>query len=144
VGLVPVVIGVPTATPTVTSTPTPQAVSSQPTGNNQITTTTNTEKPRHDEQDTDGRSHDDVHTEGNVVGVERSADGMTALVTIALGPGGHEQLIVQIPCPRQACPDIQVGDYVEADGYQNGVGDPDGYFVAADGIAVWRNGHTVR
>jgi hypothetical protein len=69
---------------------------------------------------------------------------MSLLVTIALGPGGHERLIVQVPCSRQACPDIQVGDYLEADGYQHGVGDPDDYFVAADEITVWRNGHEMR
>ena len=69
---------------------------------------------------------------------------MSVLVTIALGPGGQERLIVQVPCSRGVCPDIQVGDYVEADGYQNGVGDPNTYFVATDEMTVWRNGRTVR
>ena len=51
--------------------------------------------------------------------------------------------MVQVPCPDQKCPDIQVGDYLEADGYQNGVGDPNSYFVASDGITVRRNGKKV-
>jgi hypothetical protein len=40
--------------------------------------------------------------------------------------------------------DIRVGDYLEADGYQNGIGDPNTYFVAADGVEVTRNGRRVR
>ena len=55
--------------------------------------------------------------------------------------------MVQVPCSgdgRDRCPDIQVGDYLEADGYQNGVGDPNCYFVAADGIEVTRHGRRVK
>jgi hypothetical protein len=59
-----------------------------------------------------------------------------------------ETLVVQVPCVVKsdglACPDIRVGDYLEADGYQNGVGDPNNYFVATDGIEVWRNGKKVK
>ena len=91
-----------------------------------------------------GNTHD-VHTEGNVVSVEKAADGRSLLVTIALTR--NETLVVQVPCSGDGanvtCPDIQAGDYLEADGYQNGVGDPNAYFVAADGVTVWRNGHTM-
>ena len=37
-----------------------------------------------------------------------------------------------------------MGDYLEADGYQNGVGDPNTYFVASDGVEVTRNGKKVK
>ena len=53
-------------------------------------------------------------------------------------------LVVQVPCPDLTCPDIQVGDYLEADGDQNGVGDPNSYFVAADSVTLWRNDHRVK
>ena len=43
-----------------------------------------------------------------------------------------------------SCPDIELGDYLEADGYQNGVGDPDSYFDAEDGIEIWRHGKKVK
>ena len=45
--------------------------------------------------------------------MERSPDGLSLLVTIALGPGGRERLIVQVPCPGQVWPDIRVGDELE-------------------------------
>jgi hypothetical protein len=102
------------------------------------------ERDRRDEEGPDDGGHDDVHTEGNVVSLEPAPEGTSVLVTIALGPGGRERLIVQVPCSPQGCPDIRVGDYVEADGYQNGVGDPNTYFVAADEITVWRNGQEMR
>jgi len=65
------------------------------------------------------------------------------------GPAGHvaltrnETQVVQVPCDHGVCPDIRVGNYLEADGYQNGVGDPNNYFVAADGVTVWRGGKKV-
>jgi len=102
-----------------------------------------TEAQRLTEQHTNTGGRDQYHTEGHVVVVARAADGLSLLVTIALGPGGAERLIVQVPCPGGACPDIQAGDELEADGYQQGVGDPNSYFVAADGIEVRRNGRKV-
>ena len=62
-------------------------------------------------------------------------------MTIALTR--NETLVVQVFCALSRCPDIQVGDYLEADGYQNGVGDPNTWFVAADDIEVTRNGKKV-
>jgi hypothetical protein len=49
--------------------------------------------------------------------------------------GNHVEQPVR-PRPGGSCPDIQVGDELEADGYQNGVGDPNSYFVAADSVEV--------
>jgi len=132
-----------TQTPTATATST-EVVSTRRSEDNQDKETKKTDKERQDEQLTNDSGRDDVHTEGQVVGVERSPDGTSLLVTIALGPGGQERLVVEVPCSSRTCPDIQAGDYVEADGYQNGVGDPDSYFVAADGITIQRNGQTVR
>ena len=77
---------------------------------------------------------------------ERAPDGKSLLVTIALTR--NETLVVQVSCAADGatitCSDIQVGDYLEVDGYQNGVGDPNSYFVASDGIEVTRNGKRVR
>jgi len=137
---------VPTATPTLTptATSTPVIAANQPPEDNQDKKPKKTEEQIRNEQHTNTGNRDDVHTEGHVVGVERAADGQSLLVTIALGPGGSERLVVQVPCLGGSCPDIQVGDELEADGYQNGVGDPNAYFVAADGITIWRNGHKMR
>jgi hypothetical protein len=128
-------------TPTATATP---AVSARLPDDSPDDEPKETEQERQDEQLTNASGRDDVHTEGHVVAVERAADDLSVLVTIALGPGGQERLIVQVACPRRVCPEIRAGDYLEADGYQNGVGDPNSYFVATDGIAVWRNGQRVR
>jgi hypothetical protein len=38
----------------------------------------------------------------------------------------------------------EAGDYLEADGYQNGVGDANSYFVASDSYEVLRNGKKVK
>jgi hypothetical protein len=129
-----------TATPTATSTP---VISAQTIPeDNQDKKPKQTEEQRQQEQLTNRSGKDDVHTEGNVIAVERPDGADYLLVTIALGRG--ETLVVQVPCDRQACPDIRVGDYLEADGYQNGVGDPNAYFVAADGLTVTRNGKRIR
>jgi hypothetical protein len=102
-----------------------------------------TEQQRQEYQLTNRSNKGDVHTEGNVVGVTKAPDGKSLLVTIALIR--DETLIVQVPCFGDGtCYDIQVGDYLEADGYQNGVGDPNDWFVASDGVTTWRNGHRVR
>ena len=109
------------------------------------------EKPKETEEERQQRQHTnrsgkaDVHTEGNVIAVEKAAGGKSLLVTIALVR--NETLVVQAPCFGDAanitCPDIQVGDYLEADGYQNGVGDPNSYFVG-DNVTVLRNGKKVK
>lgn len=63
---------------------------------------------------------------------------------MTIGLVRKETLVVQVPCDMRAgvlsCPDIKVNDYLEADGYQNGVGDLNSYFVAEDGIEVGRHG----
>ena len=78
--------------------------------------------------------------------MERAADGRSLLATIGLTRG--ETLVVQVPCFGSSsagdCYDIQVGDYLEADGHQNGVGDPNSYFVASDSVEVTRNGKKVK
>jgi hypothetical protein len=121
-----------------------QVVSAQRSEDGENNQPKTTEEEQQQAQRTNDSGHDDIHTDGNVVGVVRSSDGASMLVTIALGPGGGERLIVLVPCSSGKCPDIRVGDYLEEDGYQNGVGDPNSYFVAADGLTVWRNGHAVK
>ena len=67
-------------------------------------------------------------------------------MTIGLVRG--ETSVVQVSCfgdgSTLACPDVQAGDYLEADGYQNGVGDPNAYVVATDSVEVTRNGRRVK
>jgi hypothetical protein len=81
-----------------------------------------------------------------VIAVERPEGANYLLVTIAMTR--QETQVVQVPCEgagsNVTCPDIRVGDYLEADGYQNGVGDPNTYFVASDGVEVTRNGRKVK
>lgn len=140
-----------TFTPTVTTTPSPTStwttVPVRPSEDDDDKPVKQTGEQRLNEQRTNAGNRDDVHTEGTVVGVERSADGTSLLVTIALGAGGRETLVVQIPCgaaPAAPCPDVQVGDYLSADGYQNGVGDPNNYFVATDDLSITRGGRRIR
>jgi hypothetical protein len=52
-------------------------------------------------------------------------------------------VIVQVFCQGGQCPEVQMGDTVEADGEQHGVGDPDRYFVASGSFEVTRNGRRV-
>ena len=102
-----------------------------------------TVQQRQEDQMTNRSSNSDVHTEGNVIAVEKAADGKSLLVSIALVR--NERLVVQVPCFGDGtCYDIQAGDYLEVDGYQNGVGDPNDWFVASDGVTTWRGGHRVR
>ena len=105
-----------------------------------------TEEERQQRQHTNRSGKSDVHTEGNVVSRGAAADGRSLLATIGLTRG--ETLVVQVPCSGDGsnvtCPDIQAGDYLEADGYQNGVGDPNDYFVASDSYEVLRNGKKVK
>jgi len=49
--------------------------------------------------------------------------------------------VVEVRCPSGVCPDIQVGDYVDADGEQGGK-DEQGHFLAED-VTITRAGHTV-
>jgi hypothetical protein len=62
------------------------------------------------------------------------------LVTIALGRG--ETLVIEVRCSPAGCPDIRVGDYVQADGEQGGR-EEQGHFIADD-VDVTRNGSRVR
>jgi hypothetical protein len=105
-----------------------------------------TEEQRQQRERTNRGGRGDVSTEGNVLAVEESSALQSLLVTI--GVTRDERIVVQVPCVMKsgqlACPDIRVGDYLEADGYQNGVGDPNTHFVASDGIEVWRHGKKVK
>jgi len=136
----------PTPTPTTpTTTPTlPSA--NQPLEDNQDKKPKLTEEEHQQRQHTNTGNRADVSIEGNVVSVEKTVDGKDLLVTIAMTR--NETQIVQVPCSGEAgavtCPDIQVGDYLEADGYQNGIGDSNSYFVASDGIEVTRNGKKLK
>jgi hypothetical protein len=127
-----------TATPTATGTvvPPPQ------TENKEDSPKPKTEEQRQQEQRTNRSGKDDVHTEGNVLAVEQPAGASYLLATIALVR--NETLVVQVPCREQVCPDVRMGDYLEADRYQNGVGDPNSYFVASDSFTIWRNGQRVK
>jgi CSLREA domain-containing protein len=100
-----------------------------------------TEEQRQQRQHTNAGHRGDVSTEGNVVAVERASDGKSLLLTIGLTR--QQTLVVQVICPDATCPDIRVGDYLEADGYQNGVGDPNGWFIAEQ-VTVLRNGKRVK
>ena len=88
---------------------------------------------------TNASNLDQYRTEGNVTAVERSDDGTLLLATIALGR--DELLVVQIACDHGACPDVQVGDYLEADGEQGGR-EEQGRFIV-ETITILRNGHRV-
>ena len=134
---------VPTSTVTATTTATPTVPPVRQTQDDTDKQRAKSEAERREEQHTNKGGQHDVHTEGNVVGVERAADGNSLLVTIALGPGGDERLTIQVYCTDGQCPDVQVGDFVVADGYQNGVGDPNNHFVATDDFDVTRNGQRV-
>jgi len=103
--------------------------------------TKETEEQRQQRQHTNAGHRGDVTTEGNVLTMEQTPDGKHLLVTI--GVTKNETLVVQISCPGERCPDVRVGDYLEADGYQNGVGDPNTYFIAED-MTVLRNGKRVK
>ena len=105
-----------------------------------------TEEQRQQRERTNRGGRADVSTEGNVLAVEEAPALQSLLVTI--GVTRNERLVVQVPCVPKAdvlaCPDIKVGDYLEADGYQNGVGDENDYFVAVDDVEVWRHGKKVK
>jgi hypothetical protein len=132
-----------TTTPTRTGTPTPTGTVVPPpqTENKEDSPKPKTEEQRQQEQRTNRSGKDDVHTEGNVLAVEQPAGASYLLVTIGLTR--NETLVVQVFCALSRCPDIQVGDYLEADGYQHGVGDPNTWFVAVDGVDVTRAGKKV-
>jgi len=117
-------------------------VSAPPPENKEDSPKPKTEEQRQQEQRTNRAGKDDVHTEGNVLAVEQPAETSYLLVTIALTR--NETLVVQVFCALSRCPDIQVGDYLEADGYQNGVGDTNTWFVAADDVEVTRNGKKIK
>ncbi|MCC6179481.1 MAG: hypothetical protein IT305_29580 [Chloroflexi bacterium] len=99
-----------------------------------------TETERQQDQRTNQYGLDQYRTEGNVTVVERTSDGANLRATIALGRG--ETLVVQVACTRGQCPDIQVGDYLEAEGEQGGR-EEQGRFIATD-VTVRRGGQRVR
>ena len=76
-----------------------------------------------------------------MLAVERTSDDLHLLVTTGLTK--NETLVVQVPCIDLRCPDVRVGDYLEADGSQNGVGDANDYFIAEE-VTVLRNGKRVK
>jgi len=79
---------------------------------------------------------------GQVIAVQKAEDGSYLLVSIkTIDP---EPLVVQVYCEKGECPNIQIGDILEADGHQNGVGDGNTYFVASDGFSVERNGKRIK
>lgn len=104
------------------------------------------EQAQRERERTNRSGKSDVSIEGNVVAVEKAPELNSLLVTVALTR--DEIQVVQVPCSGSAgaveCYDIRVGDYLEADGYQHGVGDRDDFFVASDGIEVTRDGRKVK
>ena len=105
-----------------------------------------TEDQRRNRERTNAGPRGDITIEGNAIAVERAPELNSLLVTIGMTRG--ETQVVQVPCfgtgGATECYDIRVGDYLEADGYQNGVGDPNTYFVASDSVEVTRNGRRVK
>lgn len=102
-----------------------------------------TQEQRQQRERTNASNLDEYRTEGNVSGVEQTPDGKLLLVTIALIR--DEKLVVQVPCMNgsngSTCPDVRVGDYLEAEGWQGGK-EEQGRFIAED-ITVRRNGRRV-
>jgi hypothetical protein len=82
-----------------------------------------TETQRQQKERTNQYGLDQYRTEGNVIAVERGEDGL--VVTLALGRG--ETIDVVFAC-KHDCPNVRVGDYVEADGEVH----DDGRFQADD------------
>jgi hypothetical protein len=87
---------------------------------------TQTQRQQHERTNQYGL--DQYRTEGNVIGVERTATGL--VITLALGRG--ETLEVVFTC-QSGCPDVSAGQYVTATGES---GD-DGRFQA-DEVTVER------
>ena len=137
----------PTSTPTPTPTPTPTATSISPVqrpDDEKDDPRRETETQRQQRQHTNTAGKDDVHTEGHVIAVERPDEASYLLVTIALIK--NETLVVQVPCFGEGstviCTDIQVGDELEADGWQGGR-DEHRRFIAED-VTITRDGRRVR
>ena len=110
-----------TATPpTVTSTPSPTvpavsptASSARPSENDNQANRQLTQEQRLQRDRTNRGNLDDIRTEGNVVQVERTPEGL--IVTIALRDG-LQQVILACGSDGSLCPSVQVGNYVEATG----------------------------
>jgi hypothetical protein len=93
-----------------------------------------TDEQRQQRQHTNAGNRDDYHTEGTVTAV--GGEGDTLVVLIALRDGIQE---VRLHCAASACPDVRVGDYVEAEGAKENEA-----LFYADEITVPRDGRTVR
>jgi hypothetical protein len=78
---------------------------------------------------------DDYRTEGNVVGVER--EGPTLAILIATLDGVQR---VMLACDAEvSCPDVRVGDYLEAEGVKENE-----ELFYADEVTITRGGRRVR
>jgi hypothetical protein len=124
-----------TATPTLSPTLTPaQGPSSHSSDDEEDDPRKPTDEQRQQRQHTNAGNRDDYHTEGTVTAV--GSEGETLVVLIALRDGIQE---VRLHCAASGCPDVRVGDYVEAEGTKENES-----LFYADEISVTRNGRTVR
>ena len=100
-----------------------------------------TEEERQQRERTNRSGMDQYRTEGNVIAVEKAADGKSQLVTIAMTR--LETLVIVVPCFGDgSCYDIRPSDYLEADGEQGGKEEL-GRFIAEE-VTILRNGRRVR
>lgn len=92
-----------------------------------------TEERRQQTERTNQHGLDDYRTEGNVIEVNFNADQPFAIVAMRDGP----QRIL-LPC-KDGCPDVRVGDYLEADGVKENE-----QLFYAENISLTRNGKKVK
>jgi hypothetical protein len=100
----------PTATPTLVPSATPVPPAPPRDENKEDSPRTVTDEQRQQQQHTNAGNRDDVATEGNVMEVARTPDGLT--IVIANGDG---LVTVVYPC-GESCPTIRVGEYVQVSG----------------------------
>jgi hypothetical protein len=102
----------PTAPAVLTATATPTDIPPAPPRdeNKEDSPRTVTEEQRQQRQRTNAGNRDDVATEGNVVEVTRTSDGLVIVIANADG-----LVTVVYPC-GSSCPTIRVGDYVQVSG----------------------------
>jgi hypothetical protein len=123
----------PTSTPTPTIIPT-QAAPARPSHEDEDDPKKPTSEQRQQRQHTNAGNRDDYHTEGTVTAVTSEGDALVILIALR---DGIQQ--VTLHCAASGCPDVHVGDYVEADGAKENEG-----LFYADEITVTRNGRPVR